>query len=357
MSEPHTVRALSIHSRLGPEDDRYIDRPNGSGKDLALRISRGLAPLVVTGPPGAGKSTELERALAFIPKTHLALHYRIEEVWPLEKITPHRLVYHLCRLAVEHWVHDTAIDRPPSTMLGKDLTASDPDFRKGDGRVLTPATLAEQVFAEMTTAYGVQRIVLLVDGLDDLDTEVCRGSLKLLVKAAQVVDIAVVVGPAVASGSDAYQAMQGYRIFPVPPIDTTSRTGKKFLRDIVLRRLERKQARGALKKVIDQAAALSGGLPKRMLTLLADAAAYEAGLPTPDALMLAAQDHQNTMRRMLGSGDLDVLATFAGTDGLDVPSDRKVRFLSQELLIEYQDGLTVVVRPNPLLESLLKGRG
>ena len=42
-----------------------------------------------------------------------------------------------------------------------------------------------------------------------------------------------------------------------------------------------------------------------------------------------------------------------GTDGLDVPPDRKVRLLSHNLLLEYEDGPARVVRPHPLLRPLL----
>jgi hypothetical protein len=56
---------------------------------------------------------------------------------------------------------------------------------------------------------------------------------------------------------------------------------------------------------------------------------------------------------MLVAGDADALRAMHGTDGLEAPPDRKIRFLEQGLLLEYRQNRTTTVRVHPLLEAVV----
>jgi hypothetical protein len=138
----------------------------------------------------------------------------------------------------------------------------------------------------------------------------------------------------------------------------SGREGRGFLKAIVYRRLEIDPAAAPrLDPVLECAAEASGGVPRAFLQLVLDAAMYarlaEREWPTLEDLGEAMHDHAESLRRLLVKGDVDALRAADGTDGLEVESERRLRFLSHGLLLEYRLGDRIVVHPAPLLAGIL----
>ncbi len=109
--------------------------------------------------------------------------------------------------------------------------------------------------------------------------------------------------------------------------------------------------------VVEEAVALSGGNPRFFLQLLADAANYaqrqEREWPLREDLALAADDLSSDFRRSLRPGDVQALAEVQGTDGLQMPLDRKVRLSGRGLVYEQGSGNRIQMVLHPLVRPFL----
>jgi hypothetical protein len=64
------------------------------------------------------------------------------------------------------------------------------------------------------------------------------------------------------------------------------------------------------------------------------------------------QDHVDAVRRLLLRGDLAVISEAEGTDGVEVPPERRARLLTHGLLVEYGTPPDITVRAHPLVRRL-----
>jgi len=318
-------------------------------------VRRRLTPIVLTGPPGSGRSTELRRAAHLLSSRS---HGRVVHVnWfddPAE-IEPGPFLFKLARYFFEEWGAD--VDRVhPNPALVEDMRASDPYLAQGSGRTLPPQIIAGIVFEAYAKAYKLDRFALFLDGLDQAPPDRARMVLHKLLEVAHKVDLVVVVGPELTNGTASFEVLDKYRLFPLQSVRTDSGSdGLRWLRNIALHRVgESKLPSRKVGRLISTAAELSGGLPRRFLALLADAAKY-SDRPDPGVRQLtpAADDQALSLRQSLVDGDRAVLNAADGTNGLEVPEDRKTRLLNQGMLLEYPDGKDVKVHPHPLLRRYL----
>ena len=109
--------------------------------------------------------------------------------------------------------------------------------------------------------------------------------------------------------------------------------------------------------VVEEAVTLSGGNPRFFLQLLADAANYaqrqEREWPIQEDLALAASDLSADFRRSLRPGDVQALVEVQGTDGLQMPLDRKVRLSGRGLVYEQGSGSRLRMFLHPLVRPFL----
>ena len=356
---------LSDPSPLPPGDRRYVRRPWGSGDRLARLVISGLSPIAVTGPSGSGKSTEIHRAALALAEAGLhpfLLH--IDSLLSMDDPSPDLVVYVVAEAMLAKVVADN-LDAVPSRQLVADVAASDPRLARGPGLRRDPADLLIQVNTEVCRILGVPRVALLIDGLDRAPIAVARAAVQGFLRVRDTLPIIVVVDPELTNGPASRDLLQRYRVFALPaiPVDPgtpAAEAGQEFLWSLLGARL------GAdvpleVAPLVRRAAERSGGVVRTFMSLLADAAGYaaieEQEGPTPAALDEAIRDRADNIRRLLRDGDLDALGGSAGTDGLEVDVDRRVRFLSAGLLLEYPAGEDTIVQPHPMLARLIANRG
>jgi len=351
--------ALQPARALSPDDPRYVPRPWGGGDRLAVLVRNGLTPIALTGPLGSGKTTELRRALALLGETVHGVEVPADLLVPLDDLSPDVLLWELARYLLDH-VLERDPDLRPSRALVDDIRASDPRLPRGGGIHRKPLDLVRLVLAEVADLVDHERVGLLIDGLDKAQPDRARAAIRALLPLQHDDELVVVVSPALANGPRSHEVLAHMRVWWLPSIPADSEEGLRYLRRIVTRRLERRQLPKSLKPVADRAAAESGGVTRTFLRLVQDAALYATAegrvRPTPETLSHAIRDRADAMRRILVAGDLEALANALGTDGLEIPEDRKIRLLAHNALLEYPDGEGSVVRPHPLLAPLLARR-
>lgn len=88
---------------------------------------------------------------------------------------------------------------------------------------------------------------------------------------------------------------------------------------------------------------MSGGLPRTLLQLVADAETYARtrgrSEMNADDLASAVADQQESFRRLLLPGDTEAIRSTEGTDGRELDLEQRVRLMSHGLLLErWRDG-------------------
>lgn len=344
---------------LAGDDPRYVSRPWGGGDRLAVLVRNGLTPIVLTGPLGSGKTTELAHAASLLGHETAGFEIAVDRLLPPEDLRPELLLWEIA-----HHLIDTIVardpDARPSRALVEDIRASDPRLNRGSGIARTPVEIARMVLAEVRLLTGRSRVALLVDGLDQVPPERASVAVKALLGLRHDADLVIVVAPALAHGPASHEVLAHVRVWWLPAIPVTTAEGRAHLARIVARRLDHKSLPKALREVVERAATQSGGVTRMFLHLVQDAALYASAegraRPTTETLSHAIRDQADALRRVLVAGDLEALAQATETDGLEVPADRKVRLLAHNALLEYPEGDLSVVRPHPLLHPLIANR-
>jgi hypothetical protein len=343
-----------------PSPSEHVLRPIGSGERLASLIRRGLGPLAVVGPSGAGKTTELDQATGLLASDFTVMNIPVATICPLDDLSAEHVVFGLAQAIVDIQVTSDETFRPPQSLV-KDIRASDPRFPRGNGNNVALPELTRLCVGEVIAHTKKTRLVVFLEGLEEATAERALLALRGLWSVTDALDLAVVVPASLAHGPVSHEVLDRMRVFPIPAIPIredagpAALEGREFLRELVRRRLHLDAIPDDVLPVVDAAGATSGGLPRTFLRLVADAASYGFGTPTLAGLAEAVDDRVDAYRRVLITGDLQALAAADGTTGLEMPLDKRVRLLEQGLLLEYTKGSDVVVHPHPLLTRLLAG--
>ncbi len=344
---------------LDADDPRHVDRPDGLPSELAGYLTRGLDPVLVVGHPGTGRSTVLAHAHAALAAEGWALRV---DLGALEvALDPGRVLFDLAREALAWWAQEGP-EAEPSPFLVQDARASDPVFPQGQGRTLKPRELMEAVLDELNGAAGLERIPLLLDGLDSVPVPVGRRVLTALLPVRSRAAVAVAASPALAHGPESRAALDRYRVLSVDPLDPSREADRAFLTAVARAHL------GAVLKEdleVDQvlpAAALealvdgSGGVLRDLVGLVGDAFGHAGSdVIGEDAAGRALDDRAERCRRLMVDGDREALLRADGTDGLEVPAARKPRLLEQGLLLERGRTGSARVQVHPLARRILHG--
>lgn len=330
-------------------EPEYVPRAMG-GDHLAALLSHGLGPALLVGPPGTGRSTELNRARGSIGGSFRPMVIDVAHLF-----RGHGRAWYLHNLA-EHLV-DRVVDEDasyqPTAAIIEDLRASDPDFSRGRGKVRDPLSLIREVLSELGAHLEPRRLALLVDGLDGWSPETGVALLRALAEIAPLVTLGAVACPHLVTGPAAQDLLAVFRTveLPIP----ASEEGEAFLTELLARR--RTHDEPLADEVLVEAMALSGGFPRIFLKLIRDAAVYAGVLGLPEAtletLERATLDQLKSLKMQLESGDLDALAEADGTEALSLPAARRGRLLTQGLLIPHVEGGRALHAIAPLAARLM----
>lgn len=387
-------------TRLGPHRpldkqtmSLYVPRPEGGAARLLQLVRAGSTAIAVVGPMGSGKSTELFAAAAdlaedpdhfvsIFPLDHVeasvyapkAIHLQQGSIWAFlaislarhaegRKVTLSTGLLRKLRKAsdtVELAASGQSEDLMVRLRKIGDALAGDADLRGED--------LLLETLREVRRASGQKTFVIICDGLEKIPVERARELLEGLLRFRSEASLVAVVPTALVVGPGSYEVLSNFKVFPVRPVavhdegSISGRDGRDFLKAIVLRRSHMDTVVPPdLDLVLDRAAEASGGVPRAFLQLVQDAAMYARlsmrERPTLEDLGEAMGDHAESMRRLLVKGDVDALRAADGTDGLEVDPERRLRFLTHGLLLEYKLNDRIVVHPAPLLAGILARSG
>lgn len=329
---------LAPHRPLGPGDALHVERPAGGGERLAALVRARMGPIAVAGPVGCGKSTELAAAARALESDFFTQLVPLDRLADMRKLDEQRL-FELVNRAL-------ASDRSGATALE---VAAEP----------------RSEFLSLVRQHAQKspqgRVVLLLDGLERCPEESASRIVQALLSFREEADFVVVVPLELVTGPGGYALLSEMRLFHVRPVPVLQeqgaawREGRRFMREIFLRRMGLATAEEARESLLERATDSSSGLPRTFLQLLRDAGGYAAiagrDVPGLEDFQDVLLDHRESLQRLLRDGDLEVLRRADGTDGLEVPLERRLRLLTHGLLLEYEMDGRVVVHMNQILRT------
>jgi hypothetical protein len=227
----------------------------------------------------------------------------------------------------------------------------------------SPATLARATVEEVARLSAQQRVALLVDGTEKAGGESAAELFDALATLPDELDLVVVVPWSAAYGPRAPDVIrQGERLFTLRALTVEGPLGEDgqfFLRQMLRQRIAPVPLPAELVGILGLAADWSGGIPRTFLQLVADAVTNarlrrHGPWPTLKDLQDAVVDLRDSFRRILLPGDTEALRAVDGTDGREMPLDRKIRLLAHGALLERAGEHGPFMEPHPLVRMLLE---
>jgi hypothetical protein len=329
---------LAPHRPLGPGDALHVERPADGGERLAALVRARMGPIAVTGPVGCGKSTELAAAAKALESDF------VTRIVPVDRLADMR-----------------KLDEQGLLELVNKALASDRSGAAALGVAAEPRNEFLSLVRQLAQKSPQGRVVLLLDGLEKCPAESASRVVQALLSIREEADFVAVVPLDLVTGPGGYALISEMRLFHVRPVPVLQeqgvqwREGRRFMREIFLRRMGLTTAEEAQEQLLAHATDSSSGLPRTFLQLMRDAGGYAAiagrDVPGLEDFQDALLDHRESLQRLLRDGDTEVLRRADGTDGLEVPIERRVRLLTHGLLLENEVAGRVVVHMNQILRT------
>ncbi|HEX5750100.1 MAG TPA: hypothetical protein VFZ09_27975 [Archangium sp.] len=354
-------KALAPHKPLEGHDPLHVSRPMGDGRRLASMIHAGLGPFAVAGPVGCGKSTEIATAAAELSHgpEFFALDLPLDQFLNMRHLTGADLLWALGGSMLHGVQKQFQLQLELPEEARSLLTGEAPNQQgRSESGPYRDAFLA--VVREVKKkGPATSQVALLLDGLEKCPEEQARIAVRTFLSLKDEVELAFVVPPSLVIGPANAELLSELRVFPIRPVPVLERQGarwkegRQFLMDIFHRRVGEGTNEEALAPLLETAAIFSGGLPRTFLQLMRDAGGYATvanrELPTREDLDNAMRDQTDSLRRLLRDGDMQVMQAADGSDGLEIPIERRVRLLSHGILLENEVDDKVIVKMHPLL--------
>jgi hypothetical protein len=362
--------ALEPHRPVDVSPQTYVERPFDSGQVIADLILAGKSTVLVAGPVGVGKSTEIATTARSLAAHRLVGFAPMDRAVNMRRITADRALVviagFLAFAALKFFnLKVSPALRSAITQQGVAIPGLAPD---PDGKITafqgSPNALLHATVEEVTRLSSQGRAAILLDGTEKLGVEGAAELFDALAGLPDKLDLVVVVPWHAAFGPRADDVLRpGERLISIralPVEGPSGANGRQFLRQVLEHRLAPASIPSDVLTLADRAAELSGGIPRMFLQLMADAATNarlrrRGPWPTPDDLKDAAADMRDSFRRILLPGDIEALRAVDGTDGLEMPLDRKIRLLAHAALLERASENGPVMEPHPLVRALLGG--
>lgn len=363
-------KALLPHRPLEPNSDQYVPSPAGSAEHIAAWIRAERTTVLVAGPVGIGKSTELAHAASLLQADRVACLIRLDRFENPRRVTPDQVLLRisgrLASLAIEQLKLNLSQDLinalVRARVLNENLATAHQGFT-GSAEALSRATLTE-----VASASRQKRVALLIDGLEKMPpAPATQDVLDAIGAISEDVDLVAVLPWHAAFGANPESVLRlGEHLVALRAIEVEAEpgtVGRDFFRALLARRLGVLDARTlgvapADTSVIDTAIEMSGGVPRTFLQLVADAATYarlKRGAQWPDAsdLALAVAEQGDSFRRILQPGDTQAILAVAGREGRELAIDRKIRLLAHGVLLERIRSGAPVLDVHPLVARLI----
>jgi hypothetical protein len=359
-------KALTPHRPLDPGEAAYVERPDG-GRAIADLVLAGKSTVLVAGPVGVGKSTELAAAAQRLQTDRVACLVPLDRWENMRRITAERALLRIAgRLA---YVAQRVLKLPLSPSLYASLVTHGvltPDPALGNTLSNfqgSPAMLARATVEEVTRLSAQQHVAILVDGTEKISGESAAELFDALAALPEELDLVVVVPWSAAYGRPPASVIrQGERLFTLralPVEGALGDDGQFFLRQMLVQRIAPASLTTDFRPILDCAAVWSGGIPRMFLQLVADAATNarlrrHGPWPTLEDLQNAVVDLRDSFRRILLPGDTEALRAVDGTDGREMLPDRKLRLLAHAALLERAGEHGPFMEPHPLVRMLIE---
>jgi len=341
---------------VAPGDPLYAWRPDtwNGGERLAALLAAGMGPLVIAGPPGSGKSTELAAAASELAKNYATLLVPLDPLVSGQPFDARRLAVALTH-AVARDLTGRGVELAPEVQSALRLSTSPWLGAQYDG-----IELLLHLLRAARSLPGSQPVALLIDGLDKCTAATARAIASDLRPLAREAPLALVLAPSAVTGPEAHELLRSFRLCPVGAVPisldlpgTSPMDAWKFLSAIALQRLGWAGWPGNVEKYAYKAALCSAGLPRSFLLFLQDVAGYSGisghGRVTRAGMRMTYRLHHESAIRLLCAGDLPDLERAKGTNGSELPLAAKLRLLDQGLVLEYEGDGKIIVQPHPIL--------
>lgn len=385
-------KSLVPHRPVQPGDPLYIDRPDVGSRRIADLVRSGQSTILVAGPLGIGKSTELAQAARLLQSDRVAclVQLGLERSENMRRVTGDqvllRIAGRLACLAIEDLGLDLSVVLREALVSRGVLAQEFLTVATGTQVHGSAAALAHATVEEVSRLSRQKVVTLLIDGLEKTPEEPVRLAFDALAELPESTEIVVVVPWHAAYGPNAQEVIRpGEKLVVLRPVEVEGAAGapgRSFLAHILAQRLDlpvdvfddvtsahrvalRHQRIGlppeSVCDVVAAAATWSGGIPRTFLQLVADAASYAhlgRGAEWPDRADVdaAVRDQVESARRLLLPGDEDSLRRVDGTDGRELDLPRKLRLLQNGLLIEREANGGTMLRMHPFVRPLVADR-
>jgi hypothetical protein len=383
--------ALAPHRPVAAGRSQYVAPPSNAGEEIANRVMAGAGTILVGGPAGIGKSTELDRAAALLRGRgrRIALLIPIDTWENMRRVTPDRLLLRIAgqcaRVASQNL--GMSLNQELLAALWQAGVLPSSVLTGGAAGVYeaTPRALATAVLGEVARLSKLGPVTLLIDGMEKVPEGPTGTELfDALANLPEHVEQVVVMPWHAAYGPHSETVIRpGEKWMILSPDRVEGNAGARaraFLREILARRLsidatwldpEPSAARVASRAMgddipptafaalVDDAAVWSGGIPRVFLQLVADAGTYarlrrDEDWPKDVDLVDAVADLEDSFRRALLPGDTEACRQAEGTDGRELELGRKIRLLARGVLVERRDDRRTVLEIHPLARRPLE---
>lgn len=352
-------KALTPHIPLSPGASEYVARNGSTGDEIAKWILADRSPLLIGGPAGVGKSTELARAAELLQPHRVACLIQLDRFENMRTLTPERMLQRLAwqfnlfaeDLLTNHQLNERpddllkTIDSVKASLLGElSMDSGEPEF------------CLLSLIRQFKRLLNANRVTLLIDGLEKVPPG--REGLELfaaLASIADTIELVITVPWHLAFGPLSETVIRAReRFIPIRAVEVKGEAeapGRELFHQMLSHRLGNY---GAITKfwigdsLVDDAITWSGGVPRTFLQLMAGAGFYVkkrtgASWPRSEDLADAVADQQDSFRRLLLPGDAKAIIANEGTDGRELEFARKVRLLAHVFLLErLRDGRPVL---------------
>ena len=381
-------RSLRSHIPTDPGDEKYVGRPDSPAERIVAEVRAGHTPLLVGGPAGVGRSSEIATASELLKKAdRVSCLARIDRKENMRRLTPERMCLHYA-----HFLSVAALDALQSEPL-EEINRLD-DIARGmledptSSVDANPRVLLSSVLDEISRLSKGNRAVMLIDGLEKLR----RGDQGLLLfevlgEIRSKVDLVLSVPWYSAFGprTDTLICPEEH-FLPVRALDVDRPDHRAVLFAMLEKRLgwesdaianassaaakwfaatedaDIKPCWNLLVKIINDAAACSGGMPRLFLQILGGTGGYSSLLrndpfPIVEEFEDACANHIDSFRRLLLEGDVEAIFAAIGTSGSELGLPRRIRLMAHAILLERVRDGNPVLDLTPLARESCKNGG